>query len=72
MQFNEVDLQENIDVDEKFKKRMHHEEVMKKLDSRPQAKKVSQFLKYERMNMLSHLYNKSNKTDKVFTELNAL
>ena len=72
MQFNEVDLQENIDIEEKFRLRMHHEQVMKKLDNRPQQHKVSQFLKYEKMNLLSHLYNKSLKQDKMYRDLNQL
>jgi len=45
---------------------------MKKLDSRPDDKKLQQFLKYEKMNLKSHLYNKSNKTDRMFRDLNAL
>jgi hypothetical protein len=42
-----VDLDETIDVDEKFKKRAFHESIMKKLDSRPDNLKLTQFLKYE-------------------------
>jgi ABC-type sugar transport system ATPase subunit len=45
---------------------------MKKLDARPQQHKVSQFLKYENMNLLSHLYNKSFKQDKMYRDLNQL
>ena len=67
-----MDLQENIDIEEKFRLRQHHEEIMKKLDARPQDRKVSQFLKYENMNLLSHLYNKSFKQDKMYRDLNQL
>jgi len=38
--FNSVDLDETIDVDEKFKKRVIHEAIMKKLDSRPDQLKL--------------------------------
>jgi hypothetical protein len=38
--FNTVDLDETIDVDEKFKKRVIHEGIMKKLDARPEQVKL--------------------------------
>lgn len=59
-------------MDEKFIRREKHEKIMKKLDARPDQIKLKQFLKYEKMNLKSHLYNQSNKTDKMFRELNAI
>lgn len=38
--FNAADLDETIDVDEKFKKRVFHESIMKKLDARPDSLKL--------------------------------
>ena len=70
--FNSADLDETIDVDEKFKKRAFHETIMRKLDQRPEQHKLDQFLKYEKMNLKSHLYNQVHKTDKMFRELNAV
>lgn len=55
--FNTVDLDETIDVDEKFKRRVFHESIMKKLDGRNDKYKLTQFLKYEKLNLKSHLYN---------------
>lgn len=34
--FNTVDLDETMDIDEKFKARKKHMEIMKKLESRPE------------------------------------
>lgn len=69
--FNTADLDETMDVDEKFKRRAHHERIMQKLDARPDNFKTAQFLKYEKINEKSHLFNQVQKTDRMYRELNA-
>lgn len=46
-------------------------EIMKKLESRPEQVKVKKYLDYERLNLKSHLYNETLKTEKMFRQLNA-
>lgn len=70
--FNAVDLDETMDFEEKLSRRVFHESIMKKLAARDSERKLSQFLKYERVNLKSHLYNQSYKTDKMFKELNTV
>ena len=55
-----------------MKRRAAHDLIMKKLDSRPDDLKLQMFLKYEKLNLKSHLYNQTHKTDKMFRELNAI
>lgn len=60
-----------MDIDEKFKARKKHMDIMKKLETRPEKLKVKKYLDYERLNIKSHLYNETIKTEKMFMQLNA-
>jgi hypothetical protein len=44
---------------------------MKKLEARSEQMKVKKFLNFERLNLKSHIYNESIKTEKIFNQLNA-
>ena len=68
--FNNVDLNETMDIDEKFKRRAIHEQLIQKLEDQPETIKLQQFLKFERLNLKSSLFINSQKTDKIFTDLN--
>ena len=72
MQFNCADYDEALDVEEKYKKRLEHEKIMEKQNSRPEELKVKKYVTYEAVNLKSHLYNKQLKMDKMFRELNAI
>ena len=60
-----------MDIDEKFKAKKKHMEIMKKLDARPEGVKVKKYLDFERVNLKSHLYNEIIKTEKMFMQLNS-
>lgn len=60
-----------MDIDEKFKARKKHQEIMNKLDTRPDQVKLKKYLDYERLNIKSHLYNETIKMEKMFMQLNA-
>ena len=70
-EFNPVDLEENLDIDEKFKKRQKMEIVLEKFRSLPEAVHISKFLNYEKVNLKTQMYNKSNKLDAILKHLNA-
>jgi hypothetical protein len=59
-----------MDIDEKFKAKKKHMEIMKKLEARPEGLKVKKYLDFERLNLKSHLYNETIKTEKMFMQLN--
>jgi len=60
-----------MDLDEKFKARKKHMDIMKKLETRPEQLKIKKYLNYERLNIKSHMYNETLKTEKMFQQLNA-
>ena len=60
-----------MDLDEKFKAKKKHMEIMKKLEARSEGVKVKKYLDFERLNLKSHLYNETIKTEKMFLQLNA-
>ena len=70
--FNAVDLDETMDMDEKLKRRVFHDSIMRKLDARDSQRKLDQFLKYEKVNLKSHLFNQARKTDKMYREMNTV
>jgi hypothetical protein len=69
--FNTVDIDETMDIDEKFKAKKKHMVIMNKLEARPEGMKVKKYLDFERLNLKSHLYNETIKTEKMFLQLNA-
>jgi hypothetical protein len=70
-EFNPVDLEDNLDIDEKYKKRQKIEQVLEKFRSLPEATHISKFLKFEKLNLKTQLYNKTNKLDSILKQLNA-
>lgn len=72
LNFNQADYNEGLDVEERYKQRQMHEQIMKKYQSRPEEIKIKKYLTYEAINLRSNLYNKKLKMDKMFTELNAI
>ena len=60
-----------MDIDEKYKKRQKIEKVLEKFRSLPEATHISKFLKFEKLNLKTQLYNKTNKLDAILKQLNA-
>lgn len=70
-EFNPVDLQDHLDIDEKYKERKKMEKVLEKFRNLPESVHISKFLKYEKLNLKTQIYNKSNKLDAILKQLNA-
>ena len=50
-EFNPVDLQDHLDIDEKYKQRQKMEKVLEKFRNLPESVHISKFLKYEKLNL---------------------
>lgn len=70
-EFNPVDLQEDLNIDEKFKRRKQMDVVLDKLRSLPETVHIKKFLKYEQLNLKTQLYNKTSKVEAILKQLNA-
>jgi hypothetical protein len=68
---NQSDFDATLDIHEKLKRTKMHQEILNRIESRPDEVKVKKFLQYEKCNMKTHLYMKANKLDTLFKELNA-
>ena len=70
-EFNPVDLKEDLDIDEKFKMRKKMDQVINKLRSLPETVHINKFLKYEKLNLRTQMYNKTSKVEAILKQLNA-
>ena len=69
-EFDPIDIVEHMDLDEKFKKKQQVEARQKKFRDMPESEHVKSFMKYERVNYKTQLYNKSRKIDSIMKQLN--
>ena len=64
-EFDKLDMDEGLDLDEKFKAKKNHEAMLKKFRELPESEHIKSFIKYERVNYKTQLYNKSRKIDSI-------
>ena len=62
-EFDPIDLDEDMDIDEKFQKKQKHEAMCEKFRSLGEREHIKKFLKYEKTNAKTHLYNKNRKIE---------
>ena len=70
-EFDPIDMVEEMDLDEKYKKKKKMEEMLEKFRSLPEAEQIKGYMKYERLNYKTQLYNKSRKVDSILKQLNS-
>ena len=66
-----LDIVEHMDLDEKFKRKQQVEAMLKKFRDMPESEHIKNFMKYERVNYKTQLYNKSRKIDSIMKQLNS-
>ena len=70
-EFDPLDIVEHMDLDEKFKRKQQVEAMLKKFRDMPESEHIKNFMKYERVNYKTQLYNKSRKIDSIMKQLNS-
>ena len=70
-EFDTIDIVEHMDLDEKFKRKQQVEAMLKKFRDMPESEHIRNFMKYERVNYKTQLYNKSRKIDSIMKQLNS-
>ena len=70
-EFDPIDIVEHMDLDEKFKRKQQVEAMLKKFRDMPESEHIRNFMKYERVNYKTQLYNKSRKIDSIMKQLNS-
>ena len=70
-EFDPIDIVEHMDLDEKFKRKQQVEAMLKKFRAMPESEHIKNFMKYERVNYKTQLYNKSRKIDSIMMQLNS-
>lgn len=70
-EFDPIDLVEEMDLDEKFKRKQKVEKMLEKFRNMPEQEHIKSFKKYERVNYMTQLYNKSRKIDSIMKQLNS-
>ena len=64
-EFDPIDLDEGMDLDEKYKRKQKIEKMLEKFRNMPESEHIKRFIKYERVNYKTQLYNKSRKVDSI-------
>lgn len=70
-EFDPIDIVEEMDLDEKFKRKQKIENMLQKFRDMPESEHIKSFMKYERVNYKTQLYNKSRKIDSIMKQLNS-
>ena len=70
-EFDPIDLVEEMDLDEKYKRKQKVEAMLDKFRKMPESEHIKSFKKYERVNYMTQLYNKSRKIDSIMKQLNS-
>ena len=70
-EFDEVDIVENMDLNEKYKKKQKVEKLMEKFRQLPETEQIKTYLKYERINYKTQLYNQSRTISDIMGKLNS-
>ena len=69
-EFDPVDIVEEMDLDEKYKRKQKVEKMLDKFRQMPESEHIKNFKKYEKINYMTQLYNKSRKVDSILKQLN--
>ena len=56
-EFDPVDLMEDLDMEEKYKRKKEMEAVLEKFNKLPESEQMAKFMKYEKLNIKTKLYN---------------
>ena len=70
-EFDPIDIVEEMDIDEKYKQKQKMEHMLEKFRAMPESEHIRKFQKYERLNYMTQLYNKSIKIDSIMKQLNS-
>ena len=70
-EFDPIDMDEAIELDEKYKRKKKLEQMLQKFREMPESEQIKKFIKYERVNFKTQLYNKSRKIDSIMKQLNS-
>ena len=62
-EFDRNDLNEEMDIDEKYEKKKEHEKFCDKFRKLGEPTHIRKFMKYEKSNAITHLYNKNRKIE---------
>ena len=69
-EFDPIDLDEEMDIDEKFEKKKVHEKICEKFRKLGDRIHIKKFQKYEKTNAMTHLYNKNRKIESMMKQMN--
>ena len=64
-EFDPIDMDEAMDLDEKYKRKKKLEQMLQKFRDMPESEQIKKFIKYERVNYKTQLYNKSRKIESI-------
>ena len=64
-EFDPIDIVEEMDLDEKYARKQKVEALLQKFRDMPESEHIKSFIKYERVNYKTQLYNKSRKIDSI-------
>ena len=70
-EFDPIDMDEAMELDEKYKRKKKLEQMLQKFREMPESEQIKKFIKYERVNFKTQLYNKSRKIDSIMKQLNS-
>lgn len=70
-EFDPIDMVEEMDLDEKYKKKQKVEAMLQKFRDLPESEHIRKFIQFERLNYKTQLYNKSRKIDSIMKQLNS-
>jgi hypothetical protein len=70
-EFDPIDMDEAMELDEKYKRKKKLEQMLQKFREMPESEQIKKFIKYERVNYKTQLYNKSRKIDSIMKQLNS-
>ena len=69
-EFDRNDLNEEMDIDEKYEKKKDHEKFCEKFRKLGEPTHIRKFMKYEKSNAITHLYNKNRKIENMMKQMN--
>ena len=70
-EFDSIDIHEEIDLVEKHKRKKKVEAMQKKFRDMPESEHIKNYKKYEKINQMTQLYNKSRKIESIMKQLNS-
>ena len=70
-EFDPIDMIEELDIEEKYKRKQKIEAMLQKFRDLPESEHIRKFIQFERLNYKTQLYNKSRKIDSIMKQLNS-